>query len=72
MTTNRFYRLGLPPMLQAGERTHSKFIVWINEGNGWEEQGEGPMTKKQAERIAREIRQGCGCKAKYLPVGAQQ
>jgi hypothetical protein len=48
-----------------------KYIVWINEGNRWEEQGEGPMTLKQAERIAREIRSECRCRAKYLPVGVE-
>jgi hypothetical protein len=48
-----------------------KYIVWINEGQGWEEQGDGALTLRQAERIAREIRQECGCRAKYLPVGVQ-
>jgi hypothetical protein len=36
-----------------------KYLVLVDEGNGWEECGEGPMTQKQAERIAREIRQYC-------------
>ena len=49
----------------------SKYLVWIDEGEGagWEEQGDGPLTLKQAERISREIRKECGCKVKYLPVG---
>jgi hypothetical protein len=33
----------------------SKYQVVINEGNGWEDQGEGPFSLKTAERIAREI-----------------
>lgn len=49
----------------------TKYIVWINEGAGWEEQGEGPLTLKQAERIAREIRQDCGCRALVRPVGVE-
>lgn len=47
-----------------------KFIVWIKErGSPWEEQGEGPLTKAQADRIASEIRKECGCPTRVLPVG---
>jgi hypothetical protein len=48
-----------------------KYIVWINEdkGAGWEENGDGPLTYRQAERIAREIFMGCHVRTKFLPVG---
>jgi hypothetical protein len=49
----------------------TKYIVWIDEGNGCEEQGDGPLTLKQAERISREIRQECGCKATYAPANGK-
>lgn len=45
-----------------------KYIVYINEGNGWEEQGDGPLTLKQAERIAREIKADCKIPTKIEPV----
>lgn len=49
-----------------------KYIVWIREsGKNWEPNGDGPVTQKQAERMAREIRQDCGCAAKALPVGVE-
>jgi hypothetical protein len=47
----------------------TKYIVWIRQGGKWVEQGEGEMTQKQAERIAREIRRDCGCGARALAVG---
>lgn len=37
-----------------------KFIVWIREDGQWVEQGDGPLSKVTAERIAREIRQDFG------------
>lgn len=46
-----------------------KYIVWIREDGQWVEQGDGPLTEKQAARISREIRQDCGCAVKVLPVG---
>lgn len=51
--------------------TKTKFIVWIKEKRQqWEPNGDGPMTQKAAERIAKEIRQGCpGTLAKALPTG---
>lgn len=33
-----------------------KYVVWIKENGSWVEQGDGPMGKATAERIAREIR----------------
>ena len=62
--------------------TRTKYIVWIrcrrdDAGNLiepqdriWEEQGDGPLGIKTAERIARELRADFGCNAKVLPVGA--
>jgi hypothetical protein len=49
----------------------TKYLVWVDEGEGagWEEQGDGPLTLKQAERITREVKSECGCKAQFLPVG---
>lgn len=46
-----------------------KKIVWIKENGSWVEQGDGPLTPKTAERIAREIRQDFGIPVKILPVG---
>jgi hypothetical protein len=56
-----------------------QYIVWIksrfdDEGRKvedpiWEEQGDGPLGPKTAERIAREIKQDCGCRTLILPVG---
>lgn len=48
-----------------------KYLVWIKEDGCWVEQGDGPLTKLQAERIAREIRQDCRVPAKVLPVGIE-
>jgi hypothetical protein len=47
----------------------NKYIVWIKEDGRWIENGEGPLTLKQAERIAKETRKDCGVAAKVLPVG---
>jgi hypothetical protein len=46
-----------------------KYIVWINEDRqGWEPNGDGGMTQKQAERCAQEINRLCpGTRAKALP-----
>lgn len=46
-----------------------KVIVWIKEAGEWVEQGDGPLTPKQAERIAREIWEDFHVATKILPVG---
>jgi hypothetical protein len=46
-----------------------KYIVWIKEYGLWVEQGDGALTLKQAERIAREIRRDCRCPAIVKPLG---
>lgn len=47
-----------------------RWTVWIRERGGeWEEQGDGAMPRKQADRIAAEIRRECGCLVKVLPAG---
>jgi len=47
-----------------------KYIVWVRErGKRWEPNGDGPLTLKEAERIAKEIRKDCGVPTKVLPVG---
>lgn len=38
----------------------TKYIVWIKQDGRWIEQGDGPLTAKQALRIAREIRADFG------------
>lgn len=48
-----------------------KYIVWVKDDGRWQEQGDGPLTKKEAERIAGEIRRECRCPAKVLPVGME-
>lgn len=51
-----------------------KFVVWVREDTsvfGWEEQGDGPMSQKEAERIAREIKQDCGVRTLVRPEGWQ-
>ena len=48
-----------------------KYIVWIREDGRWVENGEGPMTQRQAERIAREIRRECRVAAIAVPVGLE-
>ena len=47
----------------------TKYIVWVDErdGEGWQEQGDGPLTLLQAQRIAREIRSDCGCRTTIKP-----
>lgn len=47
-----------------------RYIVWLIEkkGGSWVEQGDGPLTKLTAERIAREIRSLCWA-VKVLPDG---
>jgi len=47
-----------------------KYIVWVKENGKWVEQGDGPLTEKQATRIAREIRTDCRVQTRVLPVGA--
>lgn len=46
-----------------------KYIVWIKENGHWVEQGDGPLSQKTAERIAREIRKECGVACRVRPVG---
>jgi hypothetical protein len=48
-----------------------KYIVWVREKGRWEPNGDGPLTQKQAERIAKEIRQECNVPTKVLPVGQE-
>ena len=48
-----------------------KYVVWIKEDGRWVEQGDGPMTKANADRVAKEIRRECGCPAKVLPEGSE-
>lgn len=49
-----------------------KFIIWIKESrtSEWSEQGDGPLTRKQADRIAREVRSLCFA-VTICPVGSQ-
>lgn len=50
----------------------AKYIVWIKEGKtSWNQQGDGPLTTKQAERIAKEIKEDFKCQTKILPVGVE-
>ncbi len=44
-----------------------KYIVWVKENGQWEPNGDGPLTLKQAERIATEIRRECRVATKVLP-----
>lgn len=46
-----------------------KFIVWIREDGQWVEQGDGPLSKVTAERIAREIRQDFGIGVRVIVDG---
>lgn len=46
-----------------------KYIVWIREDGQWVDNGDGPMTKREAERVAREIRRECRTAAIALPAG---
>jgi hypothetical protein len=46
-----------------------KYVVWVKEFGKWELNGEGPLTLKQAERIARETRRDCGVPTRVLPEG---
>lgn len=48
-----------------------RFIVWIDQGKGWEEQGDGPMGEKTAERVAREIRADFKIPVRMLPEGQE-
>ena len=51
----------------------TRYFVWIYDpkdgDKDWVECGEGPLTQKQAERISREIRADCGCRAIARPAG---
>lgn len=45
----------------------NKYIVEIRENGEWTDCGEGYLTQKQAERIAREIRQDTGTPTRIRP-----
>lgn len=59
----------------------TQYIVWIKcrydddgskiENPIWEQQGDGPMGPKTAERVAREIAHDFDCATKVLPVGRE-
>ena len=48
-----------------------KYIVWIKEDGRWVEQGDGPLPKATADRIAGEIRVDFKIPVRVLPVGEQ-
>ncbi len=47
----------------------TKYVVWIKErGRGlWTDNGDGPMTLKQAERVSKELRTDFRIPVKILP-----
>jgi hypothetical protein len=49
----------------------ARYIVWIKESAAepWVEQGDGPMAKATAERIAREIRTDFRISVRVVPAG---
>ncbi len=48
-----------------------KFIVWIREKGQWVENGDGPMGKATAERVAREVAKDFKIGTKVLPAGTE-
>ena len=56
-----------------------KYIIWLKDvgevpecysvGKHWTEQGDGPLTETQANRIAEEIRRMGSCFVRVLPAG---
>lgn len=46
-----------------------KYQVWVKENGMWMEQGDGLLTLKEANRIAREIYRFCGTPARIIPDG---
>jgi hypothetical protein len=48
-----------------------EYEVWVKENDVWEVNGDGPLTKLTADRIAKEIKRECGVPTKVLPVGEQ-
>jgi len=49
-----------------------KYIVWIREpGRHWEPNGEGELTEKQAQRIARETVRDFHIPVRVYPVGQE-
>ena len=48
-----------------------KYVVWVKENEKWVQNGEGPLTFKEASRIAREIREDCGVPSRILPKGQE-
>jgi hypothetical protein len=58
---------------------NQRWIVWIKEKaesgpyewGPWQPNGDGPMTEREAQRIAKEIRQDCGVKTWALPAGME-
>ena len=75
--------LGVTPYTKGSTiiMSNTKYIVWIKcafddegrripkEEHVWEEQGDGPLTARQAERIAREVAHDFGCRTIILPIG---
>ena len=47
--------------------SNQKYRVWIKESGIWQDCGEGEMTLKTAERIAKEVKRDCGVMTKVLP-----
>jgi hypothetical protein len=47
-----------------------KYIVWVKQNGIWHEQGDGPLSEREAKRIAREIRQDCHCPTQIRPADA--
>jgi len=44
-----------------------KFIVMIREDGQWVENGDGPVSRATADRMAREIRKECNVATKVVP-----
>lgn len=47
----------------------ARFVVWIKQRGEWTEQGDGPLSKATAERIAREIREDFRLPVRVEPAG---
>lgn len=44
-----------------------KYIVWLRDDGTWAPNGDGPMTRRDADRVAREIRKDFGIATRVLP-----
>lgn len=53
------------------EESQDKVVVWVKEDGKWVENGDGPMTWKEGERVAKELRKECGCPTRVAPVGME-